>query len=158
MSGSLGSSIPAALAFLEDQIRELQAVKAAQAEVSDGWPANRRDAMVVLALNPDQDTTGVSWEYASLGGEHEQVAMPCAIVVKRSGPKAGRAAREVAFAILDAIRDLVKQDRTLGGAICPGREARVVRAVMAPTSRAKQAGEGRVVEINWWVEWQHRLD
>lgn len=144
--------------YLLPKLRGLEAVQAAKASVSDGWPAQRADAMVVLGLNPDQDSSGIAWAYSSLGGEEtEQVVMPCVIVVHRAGPEAAPTARRDAFAILDDIRALVAADRRFGGAIDAGTTARITRAVMAPTARAKQAGQGRVVEVNWWLEWAHRL-
>src|SRR5262245_24878155 len=158
MTAPVGSSIPAALSYLSTHIEALDAVKAANAVVSDGWPARRSDAMVVLGLNPDRESTGVGWEYVCLGGdENEAVVLHNVVVVRRVGEHASVAARRAALDVLDGIRALVRTDRHCGGAISPGKAARLTRAVMAPTSTAQQAGEGRVVEIKWWLEWQHRL-
>lgn len=151
----MASSIPPALDYLVAQVRALPAM--ADVKVSDGWPGERGDSMVVIGINPDDDESGVVANYAELSGlETEEVDVPCMVWARRVGDQAASRARVDAFALLDAIRDLIRSDRRLGGNVRPGLPARVSGWTMAQTSAASPAGEGRGCEIRFVVSWQHR--
>lgn len=152
----MASSFPAALDYLVEAIRELPEV-APPVVVEDGWPVARSDQMIVLGINPEEDDSEATASYGDLQGtEHESVEVPSIIAVRMVGADAASAARVRAFALYDAIRDLVRSDRTLGGAVRPGFKARIVRYSMAQTAEPRQAGEGRWCEIRWVLAWQHR--
>lgn len=156
----MSSSIPAALDWLVPGIRALDEVGDMRAVVADGWPAERGDTLIAIGVTPEEDESGITATYAELSRmEVEDVEVPCIIAVRRvrSDPSAGASvARTDAYALLDAIRDLVAGDRRLGGAVRPGLPARIGRWQMSQTSDARQAGEGRVCEIRWVISWQHR--
>lgn len=150
------SSVPGALDYLVAQIRALPQCQP-PVVVSDGWPASRGDAMVVIGVNPEEDDAGITADWAEISGqEYEAVEMPCIVVVRRAGGTAVKQARDDAFVIFDAIRDLVRSDRRFAGAIVPGLPARVSRWAVSQTAEARQAGEGRKCEIRFVVTWQHR--
>lgn len=152
----MASSIPAALDYLVTQVRALPAA-AAPVVVSDGWPTQRGDALVAIGITPEDDESGVTVAYAELSQlETETVSLPCIIAVRRAGNGAASAARAAAFGIYDAIRDLIKADRRLGGAVTTGLPARIASYQMNQTSEARQAGGGRWCEIRFTIAWQHR--
>lgn len=152
----MASSFPAALDYLVTEIRELPEA-AAPVVVEDGWPVARSDQMIVLGINPEEDDSESTASYGDLQGtEHESVEVPSIIAVRMGGTNAASSARARAFALYDAIRALVRSDRTLGGAVRPGFKARIVRYTVSQTADVRQAGEGRVCEIRWVLAWQHR--
>lgn len=154
----MSSSIPAAMEWLYDNIRELPAVQERKVAVNDGWPTLRGDQLIALGVTPEEEDSGAETRWAELTrDEYENVEVPNIVYVRRVGKDASKFARQEAFALLDAIRDLVKTDRgTLGGAILKGMGARVVRYGVSMTAEPKQAGEGRICEIQFIVGWQHR--
>lgn len=157
----MASSLPAALDYLVEQIPLLDAVQAMNAQVHDGWPTGRSDQMIVIGITPDEDDTGVSTAYAELSGlEYEEVILPSTLVVRRAGRHNGRtamsAARFDAFRLLDAIRELLVDDRRLGGAVVPGLPARMSTWRMIQTDTPQQAGEGRTCQIDFNFAWTHR--
>lgn len=153
----MGSSVPAALDWLVAQIGLLEEC-APPVVVQDGWPGARSDQLVVVGINPEEDDAESVGVYAELDSarEYESVEVPSIIAVRRAGATATSAARAAAFVIFDAVRDLIRQDRRLGGAITPGLPARVARWSISQTADVRQAGEGRVCEIRWTLTWQHR--
>ena len=156
----MGSSVPAALDYLASTIPTLPAVMDFQPRVafSDGWPDKRGDVMVVLAGTPDgSDAQNLTQSYSMLSGqEHEDVAVVSTIWVRRAGVDMASRARRDAYSILDAINDLIRSDRRLGGAISTGMPARISNIRTLQTSSAKQAGTGRACEVRWTLTWQHR--
>lgn len=153
----MASSLPPALDYLVVAVRDLDAV-IPPTVVEDGWPAARSDQMIVLGITPEEDDSEVSGAYAELdrGSEYEDVEVPSIIAVRMAGSDAAKAARDRAFELFDAVRDLIRADRRLGGAVRPGLPARIVRWSVSQTADARQAGEGRVCEIRWVLGWQHR--
>src|SRR5690606_17483536 len=152
----MASSLPDALDYLVAQIRALPQAQP-PVVVSDGWPAQRGDNGIVIGVNPEGDETGIAGSYTELSGEeYEDVEVPCILWARRAGTDAASAARRAAFALFDAVRDLVKADRRFGGAIRPGMPAQVATWTVAQTSSVTQAGEGRVCEIRFVVAWRHR--
>ena len=153
----MASSLPGVLDYLHQQIPALPAVQQLRPVVADGWPDQRGDVLIALGVVPEEDEAGVVATYAELSREeYEEVTVPSIIAVRRSGANAASRARADAFALFDAIRELVRSDRRCGGAIVPGMPARIVSYDVAQTSRVQQAGEGRTCEIRWILTWQHR--
>lgn len=152
----MASSLPAALNYLVASVRALEAVQP-PVVVSDGWPAARGDTMVAIGITPEDDDSPVVASYAELSREeYEDVEVPCIIAARRVGTDAASAARVAAFALLDAIRELIRADRRLGGAVTTGLPARLARYEVSQTSEPQQAGEGRWCEIRFTLAWQHR--
>jgi hypothetical protein len=153
----MGSSVPAALDWLVAQARLLDEC-APPVVVQDGWPAVRSDQLVVIGINPEEDDAESVGVYAELDAarEYESVQVPNIIAVRHAGTAATSSARAAAFAIFDAIKDLVRMDRRLGGAVVPGLPARVARWSISQTADVRKAGEGRVCEIRFAITWQHR--
>lgn len=151
------SSVPAALDYLVQQVRLLPEC-APPVTVEDGWPATRHTAdLVTIGINPEGEDTTIATDYAMLSGEeHETVDVPSLVSCHAAGENAASRARIKAYTILGAIQDLVQRDRTLGGAIVPGTQARLHRVAMEPTWQATQAGEGRWCDLRFWISWQHR--
>lgn len=153
----MASSIPAALDYLATEIRALAPVQASKVAVNDGWPAQRGDQLIALGVVPEEDDTGVAGAYAELSREeYENVEVPSIVVVRSGGANAASEARRQAFVLFDAINELIRADRRLGGAIKPGLPARIARLAVSQTADVRQAGEGRVCEIRFTVVWQHR--
>ena len=67
----------------------------------------------------------------------------------------GRAVTD-AHNILDAILDLVRDNRTFGGIIKPGIPARLASSRVILPDKVQAAGEGRTCEIRFTLEWTHR--
>lgn len=152
----MASSLPAAIDYLVSAIRSLEVV-GPHVVVSDGWPSARGDDMIVIGVTPDEGDSTVSGAYSGLsnGGEEETVELTGIIVVHRGGASAKRP-RDVAFALFDGIREMIRADRRLGGAVSPGMPARLTGWTVSQTSEAAQAGEGRVCSIEWTLSWVHR--
>lgn len=153
----MASSLPAALDWLVAQTRALPEM-APPVVVEDGWPVRRSDQMVVYGITPEEEDAEQEGAYAELAAtmEYETVEVPSIIAVRMAGGNAASAARARAFALFDAIKELVRDDRRLGGAVRPGMPARISRWSVSQTADAQQAGEGRVCEIRFSLSWQHR--
>ncbi|SCL31963.1 hypothetical protein GA0070616_4365 [Micromonospora nigra] len=153
----MGSSIPAALDYLAREIPLLEPVREASVAVSDGWPTQRSDRMIAIGVLPEDEDTSVVVSYAELSRqEYEDVEVPCIVVVRCGGSTATADARRGAYALIDAIQELVRSDRRFGGAIEPGLPARIVRSAVSQTADVRQAGEGRVCEVRFTLAWRHR--
>lgn len=152
----MASSIPAACDYLVTRIRGL-AVSQPPVVVADGWPVTSSDTVVTVGIDSEDGDSDTAASYAELSGqEYEEVELPCLVAARRSGSDAAKPARDAAYELFDAVRQLVADDRRLGGAIRTGLPARVSRWTMSQTVDARQAGEGRVCEIRFVVAWQHR--
>lgn len=153
----MSSSIPGALDYLAEETRGLAAVQSGKVPVSDGWPTQRADQIIAFGVVPEDDDTGISIGYAELSREeYENVEVPSIIVVRSGSSTAAADARRQAYVLFDALNDLIRADRRLGGAVNPGLPARIARAAVSQTADARQAGEGRVCEIRFVIAWQHR--
>lgn len=153
----MSSSFPAAMDYVVAQTRSLPDA-AAPVVVEDGWPLQRSDEMIVWGINPEEDDSEMTGSYSDLErtSELEAVEVPSIIAVRRSGTDAVSAARARAFALFDAVRELVRSDRRFGGAIRTGMPARVVRWTVSQTAEPREAGEGRWCQIRFVVGWEHR--
>ncbi len=154
----MGSSVPAALAYLMDTVPgKLPDVKP-KPVVSRGFAVGRSNTLVIIGGTPDGDAFNAAGGSSDLSGqEHEDVAIVSTIWVRRVGKDMEIRALTDALDILDRIRELVRQDRWLGGAIVTGREARITRWDITETRTPKEAGQGRECEIRFTLAWQHRL-
>jgi len=153
----MASSVPAVLDYLVARIKTLADLAQLRPQVCDDWADHRGDAVVVVGGTPDNDEHSLLTSYAQLSGErHEDVTITSTIWVRRTGDQASSRARRDAYAIFDAIDNLVRGDDTLGGAITPGMPAQVGAVRMRPTPNAQTAGEGRVCDLRWQLSWQHR--
>lgn len=152
----MASSISAALDYLSSSLAALPEL-APPVVVSDGWPVERSNTVVIVGIDSEDGDSEITAAYAELSrDEYESVSVPCLIAVRRSGDGAAAQARSAAVALLDEVRSLIAADRRLGGAVRPGLPARVASWTMSQTAEPRQAGEGRVCEIRLVIEWQHR--
>lgn len=152
------SSIPAAIDYLVTQTRALPEC-AAPVVVFDGWPMGRAEVGVVIGITPEDPETGVEPVHAELGAqvEWEVYDVPCIVWAHAGGgEEAMKAARDAAFAILNAIMTKVRQDRALGGALHSGAAA-VRRIRVEQTGTADAAGEGRSCEIRFDINCRNRF-
>ncbi|KXK63356.1 hypothetical protein AWW66_03315 [Micromonospora rosaria] len=153
----MGSSVPAALEYLAATTATLAPVQQLRAAVVDGWPAVRGDVLIVYGVVPGDGDSDAATPVAELSREdYEAVQVPAVVIVRRAAAGATQRARRDAFALLDAIREMIRADRRLGGAVKPGDPARMVGWTMSQTAEAKQAGEGRVCQIEFTLGWTHR--
>lgn len=152
----MASSIPDALDHLVQQIAALPEA-APPVVVSDGWPAERGDAVVAVGINPEEEDSSATVTYSQLDGmDVESVEIPSIIAVRRTGSDAASRARTAAFALYDVVRELIRTDRRLGGAVKTGMPVRISRFRMSQTAEPREAGDGRWCEIRWTLAWEHR--
>ncbi|MGH3679090.1 MAG: hypothetical protein ACRDT2_02005 [Natronosporangium sp.] len=154
-----GSSVPAAMSYLHEQIKLLPAC-AAPVVVNLGFPAQRAETWVSIGVEPDDDETETELIRADLGAnsDRENPVVPCVIRVRSrlSDPNAATAqAVEDAFTIFDAVAAFVRKDQQLGGNVTG--DARIPEYRMRLTNTQGQAGEGRVCRIYFTITWSNFL-
>ncbi|WP_431976177.1 hypothetical protein [Micromonospora haikouensis] len=153
----MGSSVPAAMEYLAATTRTLAPVQELRATVADGWPTARSDVLIAYGVVPGDGDSDAATPIAELSKQdYEAVQMPGVVIVRRVGTGANERARRDAFALLDAIREMIRDDRRLGGAVVPGDPARMSGWTLTQTAAAKPAGEGRTCTIQFTITWTHR--
>lgn len=145
------SAIPAAIDYLVATATALPEC-AAPVRVFDGWPDGRAETALTIGVTPEDGDTEDAVTHGNLGAQTqwEDFTVPCLIWAHRAGGGAMKAARDAAFAILNALDTHLRTHRDLGGALKSGT-AIAANVVVRQTNDAEQAGEGRVCEISFDV-------
>lgn len=153
------SSIPAAVDYLVTATRSLPEF-AAPATVHDGFPVGPGNPALAIGVIPNEDgDTPNEVVHAQLGAqmEREFYDIPCEIAAwVGGGEEAAKAARDMAFALFNALVTKVRQDRTLGGALRSGA-ALVTGVSMDQTATSADAGTGRNCSIKFVIRCENRF-
>lgn len=152
----MASSVPAAVDYLVAAIGTLELPEGTL--VSDGWPTARAESGIAVGITPDDDTVDLTVSYDGLNAatDEEQVELWLFLWARRVGDGMASRARRDVVAMADQVRELIRSDRRLGGAIVPGTPARVARWSLEQTSTPQQAGEGRTASVSMVLTWSHR--
>jgi len=143
-----GTAIGRAVDYLVTQITALPA--AAQAVVSDGFPASRADLMVSVGVTNEDGGSEFEINWAGLGAGREDELFSIPVLIEAyagGGPEVMSTVRLNAVAVLDAVNGLIRTDRTLGGALTSPGVAQVRNIRLVQTNTPEEAGEGRYARI-----------
>ena len=154
------SSTPAVIDWLVTNIAALDACQGAH--VSDGFPSQRANDLVVIGVSDLDEGADVTLVYAELGtrSQVEEYDVPILVSVHR-GSADQKQARDRAFAILDAIRDLVRADPLMSTDDVPalngGRYASLTQVQMVQTNTPEEAGTGRTCYLYVRIRCQNKF-
>lgn len=149
------SQLPAAIDWLVAQATAIKA-EVPTLVVSDGWPTEDANDMIVVGLSPAQTDTPGESEWAALGRRSvdKYWEIPLEVSAFRGGDDQ-KLARDACFVLYDALLAKLAADYTLGGA-CHPRPAEISTPTYIPTTEATDAGTGRRAVVQFSIRINYR--